>query len=287
MPRILIDGSNMWIRAYTSTPLPPPGGPVYVVSRMLQKVCKEFGKKNVLVCWDNGSGGRRQADPNYKSGRNIIEGAWTDILLMKAMVDAVGIANAWAESYEADDVIGSLTNYLSGKIYICSYDRDFYQLVSPQVKVLHQARKIRGKQQPRRIIDEQGVVDHFGCTPDRVAVLRSFRGDASDKIPKLPIRFTKKFRAVFDKVIQQVTTVAEFYEYINVFEPKHQPILAEFEERALLNERLLRINTNLKVSVQENESDVAKFDELCDLLQITNLDFYGWDKKGKPSKRKP
>lgn len=287
MPRILIDGSNMWIRAYTSTTLPPPGGPVYVVARMLQKVCKEFGKKNVLICWDNGSGGRRQADPNYKAGRNIIEGAWTDILLMKALVDSVGIANAWAEGYEADDVIGALTHYLSGDLYICSYDRDFYQLVTPKVKVLHQARKIKGKKHPRRLIDEAGVVEHFGCTPDRVVVLRSFKGDPSDKIPKLPIRFTAKFRSVFDRVIEQVTSVEEFYEYLGVFETKHQEILEEFRDRALLNQTLLRINTDIQISVQENESSKADFEKLCAALEITNIDFYGWDKPGKPVPRKP
>lgn len=285
MPRVLIDGSNMWIRAYTSTNLTPPGGPVYIVANMLRRVCKEFGRKNVLVCWDNGSGGRREADPNYKAGRTIIEGAWTDVLYMKALVDTVGIANAWSEGHEADDVIGSLANYLSGDVYILSYDRDFYQLVSPAVKVLHQERKIRGKKHPRKIIDESGVVEHFGCTPDRVVVYRSFKGDASDNIPKLPIRFTAKFRQQFDPVIAKVTDVESFYQHLNAFEAKYQGPLRSFKERAVLNERLLRIQTDLRVNVQENERDAEAFMRLCNALDIQGLQFEGWD-RSRPVKRR-
>ena len=284
-PRILIDGSNMWIRAYTSTNLTPPGGPVYVVANMLRRVAKEFGRKNILVAWDNGSGGRRQADPEYKSGRNIIEGAWTDVLYMKALVDSVGIANAWADGYEADDVIGSLTQYLSGDVYILSYDRDFYQLVTPQVKVLHQARKIRGKKHPRKLIDEEGVKEHFGVTPDRVVVCRAFQGDVSDKIPKLPIRFTPKFKKIFFKAISQVTDVEGFYQHLDLFDSKHRPTLEEFKDRALLNESLLRIRTDLQIKVQENKRNREAFTTLCDTLEINNLEFDDWDRKTAVKRR--
>jgi len=279
MTRVLVDGSNLWIRAYTSTNLTPPGGPVYVVTTMLRKICKEFGRKNTLICWDTGSGGRRELDPDYKKGRHILEGAWTDILHMKAMVDVLGIANAWAYGYEADDIIGSLTQYLTGEIQILSYDRDFYQLVSPTVKVLHPERTMRGKKYPRRLIDDQGVEEEFGCRPDQVVVCRSFKGDAADNIPKLPIRFMPKFKKTFHAALKNSTCVDDIYQKLDLFDKKHHAALTNFRERALLNEKLLKIHTDVQITAEEAKMNRNGFDSLCQELKITRLNFEDWTPK--------
>ena len=129
-PLVLVDGSNLWYRAYTATMLDPPGGPVMICSSMLRKICEERGKHNIIMCWDAGDGGRKALDDQYKAKRKPVAGVWDDLKWMKKMVKCLGITTAETQGFEADDTIGSLATQSDRDILISSWDKDFYQLVS-------------------------------------------------------------------------------------------------------------------------------------------------------------
>lgn len=281
--QVLIDGSNMWARSYTGAMhLTPPGGPVTIMSFMLRKLCRKYGRKNIILCWDGGQSGRKEIDPNYKAGRPIIEGMWDHVKQMKCMVSALGFESAWQTGYEADDVIATLAKKHSDKTYIISTDKDFYQLVDDKITVVRPERKYRERIYPEKEIREEEVIEEFGVGPNKVALLKAFKGDTSDNIPKLPIRFAKKFKEAFFNIIERSETVEEIYEKLSWFSKKQQDALIEFKEQAIKNYKLVLMKTHLEPVfytrwLADNESlDINRpgyiwFDELCQQMQINKL----------------
>jgi len=274
--KVFIDGSNMWYRAFTATSLFRPGGPVSVMTYMLRRVCREYGVNNVCICWDAGDGGRKTLDAEYKAQRKPVDGVWEDIVYMKTMVDCLGIPNTHKKGFEADDVVGSLAIQTDDEVLILSFDKDFYQLIDGRVKVLRPERTVHGNKIPRKIVDRDDVIEEFGTTPEKLILFKAFRGDSSDNIPKLPIRFTKKFKDPFYTALAGSSTLDEFYTHLQSFDKKHHNDLLAFKERAKLNHQLVTIHTNLDIRVERPKLDSNKFEVLCEELEISRLKIDDW-----------
>jgi len=275
--KILIDGSNAWYRAYTATPhLDQPGAAVSIMTYMLRRTCHQYGKTNVVVCWDAGHGGRKEIDPSYKSDRVAVKGVWEDLPQMKRMTTCLGIPTAKKEGFEADDVVGSLAVQTSDPVLILSYDKDFYQLVDGRIRVFRPARKIGGKQIPDQFIDVNEVQEEFECLPSKVILSKSFKGDNSDNIAKLPVRFTKNFKLEFNRLIEASEDVKDVYKNLIMIDLKYHEVFHAFKQQALKNERVIRILTDISVRVDAPEIDPEAFEELCNELRITRLKISDW-----------
>lgn len=277
--RILVDGSNAWYRAHcmaTSRQLDNPGAAVVIMTYILRKICEEFGKKNVIICWDAGHGGRKELDPQYKAKRTTVPGVWTDLPYMKKMAACLGLQQAFYQGFEADDVIGSLSHEV-GPVIIVSYDKDFYQLVNDDVVILRPERTVRGKEIPRQTITEYEVIEEFSCVPRKVILVKSFTGDSSDNIPKLPVRFMPKFKKVFYEVISKSDTLDDFYLHVGYFDDKYQEPIRAFKDRAILNQKLVTINRKLNVTIEDSKLSATGFEKLCDELEIRRLRFADWE----------
>jgi len=277
--QILIDGSNAWYRAHcmaSSRQLDNPGAGVVIMTYMLRRICQEFGKNNTIVCWDGGHGGRKEIDPGYKAKREAVPGVWEDLPYMKKMASCLGLKQAGYQGYEADDVVGSLAQSELETI-IVSYDKDFYQLVNNTTRVLRPARTVRGKEIPRQVITEMEVVNEFGVLPNKLILVKTFMGDKSDNIPKLPVRFTKKFKEIFYKKIKESKSLEDFYSKIDNFDEKYRATIHDFQTRAFLNKKLLEIKTNLKVDIVESSLNAAIFKRLCDEMEINRLKIADWE----------
>jgi len=275
--KILLDGSNAWYRAYTAIQhLEQPGAGVMIMTYMLRRLCKEYGKDNITLCWDAGKGGRQELDEGYKAGRNPIEGVWDDLIYMKRMVSALGLSQSQVEGFEADDVAGSLAKQSTEDVYIVSYDKDFYQLVDDKISVLRPERTVKGKKIPQQLIDRYGVIEEFGCPPDKIILLKSFKGDNSDNIPKINIRFTKNFTEQFFKVILKSNSVEDFYNNLSMIDVKYHEEFNKFKDRAKLNEQIVKIQTNLKPNALKPKFDATEFEKLCNELRITKLKITDW-----------
>lgn len=274
--KILIDGSNAWYRAYTATQLSQPGAAVSIMTYMLRKICNTYGKNNIIVSWDGGKSGRDQLDNQYKSQRQSVEGVWDDISYMKRMVDCLGLKSAYKEGFEADDVIGSLAVQSNEPCMILSYDKDFYQLVNNQISVLRPERTIRGQKVAQQIINNELVIEEFGCSSNKVVLYKCFRGDNSDNIPKISIKFVKSFSDVFYQVLLKVDSVSEFYDNILSFDKKYYDELLNFKDRALLNEKIVKIKVNLDVLINDAQFNPENFENLCQEIEITKLKVSDW-----------
>lgn len=121
----------------------------------------------------------------YKAGRKGMPNELAQQLpVMKEWLTLAGYTFIECETYEADDILGTLSALCekSGdECVIATGDRDSLQLISDSTRVLLAATKM-GK--PEIInYDKAALYEKYGLTPDEMIELKSLMGDSSDNIP--------------------------------------------------------------------------------------------------------
>ncbi|MBI5387369.1 MAG: hypothetical protein HZA90_22130 [Verrucomicrobia bacterium] len=147
-PRLLIvDGHAFAYRSFHAiTSLNAPDGAptnalfgfIKAIARMRETVQPEF----VAVVWDGGLAEERLAAlPGYKAQRPPMpKDLEVQLDSINAWLDAVGLAWFCRNGVEADDWIAVLARRAAGQgteVVIASSDKDFMQLVSPQIGLLN------------------------------------------------------------------------------------------------------------------------------------------------------
>jgi 5'-3' exonuclease len=98
------------------------------------------------------------------------------------LYEALGWYVAQSDDHEADDLLGSyamVETEAGGETLILTGDRDMFQCVGEQVKVLYVRTGSRGAQ----LVDAAEVKARYGVTPELVPDFIALRGDPSDGIP--------------------------------------------------------------------------------------------------------
>jgi DNA polymerase-1 len=96
---------------------------------------------------------------------------------------AAGIASLLQDSCEADDLIAALARNAAAEgveVVIASSDKDFMQLVSPEVRLLNPQDKTDTLWGPAEVIAKTGV------EPTQIVDWLSLTGDSVDNIPGVP-----------------------------------------------------------------------------------------------------
>jgi 5'-3' exonuclease len=206
---MLLDTASLYFRAYFGVPdsfTAPDGTAVNAVRGLLDFIARlvtDYQPTHLACCWDNDWRPQWRVDllPSYKAHRvearvpaaspddahyveEVPDPLETQIPVILAMLEALGIAVVGADGYEADDVIGTLATGAGMPVDIVTGDRDLFQLVDDEaeVRVLYTARGV-GKHE--RVTN--GVVrDKYGVDAAQYADFATLRGDASDGLPGVP-----------------------------------------------------------------------------------------------------
>jgi DNA polymerase I len=121
---------------------------------------------------------RHEAFENYKAGRaDTPDDLHEQVHKTKQIVDLMGLMRLEEPGYEADDVIGTLATRAEAagiEVRILTSDRDAYQLLSENVKVIAS---------DDREIGPTEVFEKYGVRVDQWVDYRSLTGDSSDNIP--------------------------------------------------------------------------------------------------------
>lgn len=198
--RLLLDTASLYFRAFFGVPdtvRSPAGEPVNAVRGLLDfiaRLVEEYEPTEVVCCWDDNwrPTWRVALIPSYKQHRvlearpggdieEVPDPLELQIPVIRAVLDAIGIAVVGAEDHEADDVIGTLATGAGIPVDIVTGDRDLFQLVddATSVRVLYTA---RGVARHERVTDEV-VVSKYSVLPSQYADFATMRGDASDGLP--------------------------------------------------------------------------------------------------------
>lgn len=166
-------------------------GAVFGFFKALETLKTRFTTDRLIFCFDHGKSLRKQQYPWYKNKLQKLNA--TDLRqdeevrrqIEKLKLDylpAVGYANVlYQPGYEADDVIFSVVRaYLDRKFVIVSGDRDLYQALSPNTRVmLHHPRE-------DRTVSYSSFVTQYGIQPRMWPKVKAVGGCVSDKVPGMP-----------------------------------------------------------------------------------------------------
>ena len=187
---LIVDGHAYAYRAYhaireLSGPSGQPTNAIYGFVKMLQKMRVALEPSHLIVVWDGGlDAGRMAAHPEYKSQRpEMPEGLRPQLDQMVQYLSAAGLASYRGDGIEADDYIACLARRAAAaghEVVIASSDKDFMQLVSPQIGLLNPHDKTGA------IWTREQVVAKTGIEPGQVVDWLALMGDAVDNIPGVP-----------------------------------------------------------------------------------------------------
>jgi DNA polymerase-1 len=102
---------------------------------------------------------------------------------IREMLAALRMSVVEIEGEEADDIVATLAMQAArggALALIASSDKDFLQLVGPQIQVI----RPNGKQAV--VLDADAVVARHGVKPEQIADYLSLIGDSVDNIPGIP-----------------------------------------------------------------------------------------------------
>src|SRR3990167_2098368 len=178
---VLLDVHAIIHRAYHALPeftsaSGEPTGALYGLVAMLLKIIRDLKPDYVVACYDLPKPTFRHAVYEaYKAGRPKADPSLgAQIKRSRDLFGGFGIPIHELEGFEADDIIGTITEKLSGEknldIIIASGDMDTLQLVrGKEVRVYTLKKGI----QDTILYDEEGVHERFGFSP---TLLPDFKG---------------------------------------------------------------------------------------------------------------
>jgi DNA polymerase-1 len=253
----LIDGNSLAYRAFFALPesiatsTGVPTNAIFGFASMLVKILTEYGPKATVVVWDAGSSGRKEIYQEYKAQRSsrpdLLREQWPHL---EPLVDAFGYRNLSVAGFEADDVIASIAEQAklaSIPVMVVTGDRDAYQLVDDEVRIMTTSRGITDT----RIYDRDGVVDRYGIPPELVPDFIGLKGDTSDNIPGVP--------GIGDKtaadLLQRFGSLEGVLEHVDeVSGAKRKQNLIEHADNARMSKQLATAKRDIPVGI-----DLAEF----------------------------
>lgn len=188
--------------------------------------------------------------PTYKAQRPPLPDAFCQqIPVCREIVDAMGYRSYAADTFEADDIIATLTRqaHEAGcQVVIASPDKDLWQLIHEDGSVVLVCDSASAKQKTMKWIMYADVLERFRVPPEKVADVLALSGDTSDNIPGC-------------KGIGEVTAgklIAEFGDLETLMsrlseikKPAQLKNLTEFAPQAALSKKLVSLRYDVPVTL--------------------------------------
>ena len=268
----LVDVSSMFFRAFyairaLSNPAGMPVNALYGYLSMTIKLLKEVRPDYMAFCFDRKEASFRVAiDPDYKANRTEMPADMVpQIPYMRTLSEALGIACYDVETFEADDIIGTLTQFGKNhdlEVVIVSGDKDFAQLIGPKVSMYDTMKDVR--------YDEIGALEKWGVPPKQMIDYLAICGDSSDNVPGVAGIGPKG--AI--KLLADYGTLKGIYEHVEeISSASTKKKLIESRDKAFLSQRLVTIvcDMPMKVELEDLKLKPIVRDDLSAIL--TELDF--------------
>jgi len=211
----------------------------------LQDLLKRERPSHIAVCFDPPGGNtfRHKSYEPYKANRDKTpEGILVAVPYIKRILQAYRIPIFEVEGYEADDVIGTLSHLAEKQgffTYMVTGDKDFGQLVTPNIKVLDPLKK--------EILGVEEVNAKYGIqSPLQLIDILGLMGDSADNIPGCPGVGPK----TAEKLIQQYGSIDNLLEHTDELKGAQQKRVIENAEQIRMSKWLATIITDVPVTLE-------------------------------------
>jgi DNA polymerase-1 len=191
---LLIDGHSMAYRAFHALPAEnfttasgQHTNAIYGFATMLLSLLTSEKPTHVAVAFDvSRKTFRSEIFPEYKANRAKTPDEFrSQMSYLHELVSAFGITQFEVEGYEADDILATITKRAEkegAEVFICTGDRDSFQLVNDKTTVLYPK---RGVSDLARMTPD-AVQEKYGMSPAQYPDFAALRGDPSDNLPSIP-----------------------------------------------------------------------------------------------------
>jgi 5'-3' exonuclease len=181
----------------------------------------------------------------YKTSAGVPRDLLAQFPLLEEVLSAAGMAVWPMVEFEADDALAAAATSAASnpqveQVIICTPDKDLAQCVRG-------ARVVQLNRRTRVTIDEAGVVEKFGVSPESIPDYLALVGDAADGYPGLPGWGAKSSAAVLAKFFHLEAIPKDWREWhVNVSNASAlASVLYEEWDHAVLFRRLATLRTDI------------------------------------------
>jgi len=277
----LIDGSALAYRSYfafVKNPLINSRGEntsaIFGFLNSLLKIIDEHHPDYLAAVFDTPEPTfRHKIYPEYKATRQKMPDEMSEQLpRIRQVLEALRVPIIEIPGLEADDVMGSLAIKAAQQnfeTYLVTADKDFYQLVSPNIKVYDPGRA--GKES--EVLDEEGVVRKIGLPPSKIIDYLSLMGDSSDNVPGVEGIGPKTAL----ELLQQFDSLDQIYQHLDqIGRESLRNKLEQNRELAYLSRQLVTLDTHTPLEIdletlKRHEPDRVRTFQLLKELEFNSL----------------
>lgn len=274
----LIDGMAIIYRAYfafiknpriTSNGLNTSA--VFGFANTILEILKKENPSHIAAVFDTKAPTERhEIFPEYKAQREAMPDDLAKSLpFVFRLIEGFNIPVITMDGYEADDIIGTLAKKgekVGYTTYMMTPDKDFAQLVSPNIFMYKPARfgngvEVLGVDE----VKEKWSIEH----PDQVIDILGLWGDSVDNIPGVPGVGEKTAK----KLIAQYGSMENILAHTHELKGKQKENFENFADQALLSKKLATIITDVPVEFNENSFLREEADEELLSALFAELEF--------------
>jgi DNA polymerase-1 len=277
---LLIDGHSMAYRAFHALPaenfMTASGqhtNAIYGFATMLLSLLSTEKPTHVAVAFDvSRKTFRSDIFPEYKANRSKTPDEFrSQMSYLHDLVTAFGITQFEVEGFEADDILATIAKRAQSEgaqVFICTGDRDSFQLVNDATTVLYPK---RGVSDLARMTPE-AVFEKYGMTPAQYPDFAALRGDPSDNLPSVP-GVGEKTAA---KWIVEYGSLKELLSNVDKLAGKVGQSLRDSINDVIRNSELTQLVADVPLNLDIDSlawsgADESKTNPLFDLLEFRTL----------------
>lgn len=269
----MIDGYNLGFRCYYAMPELTrtdgfPTGALHAFFASLLKLSGMDAPHSTAVFFDcGGSRRRRELFPQYKANRAATPDDFRrQIPAMKDLCQLFGFESVESNGIEADDLLSSCAlrvKAAGGMATIVSADKDFAQIVSPNIRQLLPPKP---RVKDWTVLDSVGVKTKFGVAPAQIPDFLAIVGDSADNIPGLD-GVGPKTAAKWLKDYGDLETLVKRADWVKP--ERFRTHIAEAAERLRLNLKLVTIDTSFEIPPPAHKTpDFAELVKFLDNMEM-------------------
>ncbi|TYQ25742.1 DNA polymerase I [Pseudanabaena sp. UWO310] len=278
---LLVDGHSLAFRAFYAFGKHPEGGlrtstgiPTSVCFGFLKALIEMLDREKpaaVAIAFDLATPTfRHEIDDTYKANRSETpESFIPDIQNLQKVLAAMNLPAITQAGFEADDVLGTLSQAASAEGYtvkILSGDRDLFQLIDADKRI-----SVLNLGQKDKIVEYHAdqVKERLGVMPTQVVDYKALCGDASDNIPG--VRGIGEKTAV--KLIEEYGSLENILAALPSMKGAIKTKLEQGIEDAKHSQFMATIKTDVPLPVAIADCKLTGFDtqELIPLLEELEL----------------
>ncbi|WP_329381460.1 DNA polymerase I [Anaerofustis butyriciformans] len=278
---VIIDAYSIIYKCfYGVRPMHSPKGvstnAIFGFLNIILKLIEQEKPNYLYAAFDKGHKNfRHEKYSEYKAGRQSMpEELREQLPYIDELLDAANIISLKVDNYEADDIIGSVSEIADSKgidTVVITGDRDSFQLVSEHTKILYSKRGISDIE----VIDEAYIMDKYSLTPKQMIDLKALMGDKSDNIPGV--------KGVGEKtalgLLEKYKTLEGVYENIDEVKGKLKEKLINDKDNAFLSKELGSIVVDMDVDINLEEECNFNFNNEKFISILSSLDLKSIMKK--------